>query len=169
MGLFRYFILMKSLVSFIYISILSICYSQKQAPESRIFLELGGSGGLASFNYERPFHTIRKSEFTWRTGLSVAPIDKNNGIGLVVPIMMNGLFGNHAHKFEVGIGQGITVTTKGSFFALSTLNIGYRYQSLKSPWFYRITYTPLISYWVDFQYQNWCGVSIGYRLNRQPS
>lgn len=130
-----------------------------------IFLEIAGSGGLGSINYEKAFCKKNNTEFTWRAGLSIAPIDKNNGAGLVFPLMVNALIGKNAHKLELGLGQGITITTKGSFFALTTAAVGYRYQREDKHWFYRVTYTPLISYLVDFQVQQWGGISIGYTFN----
>lgn len=130
------------------------------------FLEIAGSGGVGSINYERQFHQNGKTEFTWRLGLSVAPIDKNNGTAIVFPVMINSLVGNNSHKLELGLGQGVTITTKGSLFALTIASLGYRYQPENKNWFYRITYTPLISYLVDFQVQQWGGVSIGYTFNK---
>lgn len=127
-----------------------------------VFFELAGSGGLGSFNFERHFRKVHLAEFTWRAGLSFAPIDRNNGVGIVIPVMANALIGKTSHKLELGLGQGITITTKGSFFTLTTLAIGYRYQSQMKPWFFRVTYTPLISYLVDFQVQQWGGLSVGY-------
>jgi hypothetical protein len=127
-----------------------------------LFFELAGSGGLGSINYESTFLKRPKLEATWRLGLSFAPIDKNNGVGIVFPIMANALLGENAHKLELGLGQGITITTKGNFFLLTTAAIGYRYQSLNKNWFYRATYTPLISYIIDRQLQHWGGLSIGY-------
>ena len=129
------------------------------------YFEIGGSGGVGSFNYEKHFYKKNNFELTWRAGLSFAPIDKNNGTGIVFPIMLNGLIGKKSHHLELGVGQGITVTTKGSFFTLTTAAIGYRYQSESKKWFYRVTYTPLISYLVDFQIQQWGGMSIGYTFN----
>lgn len=151
------------------LSILLLCFIMTTSrgqnsvtkPKS-IFLELGGSGGLGSINFEKQFHKKKNTNFTWRAGLSLAPIDKNNGTGLVFPLMVNTLIGGKAHKLELGIGQGITFTTKGNFFALTTANVGYRYQAEQKRWFYRVTYTPLISYLIDFQIQHWAGVSIGY-------
>ena len=138
--------------------------STKIASKS-VYFELAGSGGIGSFNYEKQFSETDYRELTWRAGLSLAPIDYNNGIGIVIPVMVNALIGKHAHKFETGLGQGITITTRGSFFALTTVAIGYRFQPESSKWFYRVTYTPLISYLVDFQIQQWAGLSIGYKLN----
>lgn len=132
-----------------------------------VFFEIAGSGGFGSFNYEKTFYKRTNSEFTWRAGISIAPIDRNNGIGIVFPLMVNGLFGKSSHKLELGVGQGITITTKGSGFILGTAAIGYRYQPGSKKWFYRITYTPLISYLVDFQIQHWAGISIGYTLTKR--
>ena len=81
--------------------------------------------------------------------------------------MLNSLIGKHSHKLELGIGQGLTVTTKGSFFLLTIPTIGYRYQNETKNMFYRVTYTPLISYLFDFQMQQWAGISIGYTLNNK--
>ncbi len=132
-----------------------------------VYFELAGSGGFGSINYEKLFSKKNNTEFTWRAGLSLAPIDKNNGTGIVFPLMLNTLIGKNAHKLDLGLGQGITITTKGNFFALTTAAIGYRYQPAAKNWFYRITYTPLISYLVDFQIQQWAGVSIGYTFNNK--
>lgn len=130
-----------------------------------VFFELAGSGGLGSLNYESRFAKRKQTEFAWRAGLSFAPIDKNNGTGLVFPVMVHSLSGAGPHKLELGLGQGMTVTTKGHFFLLTTAALGYRYQHVDKRWFYRLTYTPLISYLVDFQVQHWGGASIGYTFN----
>ena len=136
-------------------------------PDKRksVCFEIAGSGGIGSINYEQCFLTKEKVAFTWRVGLSFAPIDKNNGAGIVFPIMVNTLIGKTAHKLEMGLGQGITITTKGNFFTLTTVVMGYRYQPETKNWFYRISYTPLISYLVDFQIQQWGGISVGYTFN----
>ncbi|MCC7298489.1 MAG: hypothetical protein IT244_09165 [Bacteroidia bacterium] len=129
-----------------------------------IFLELGGSGGLGSINYEKTISNQSKSLLNYRIGFSLAPIDKNNGTGLVFPLMINKVLGNGTHKMELGLGQGITITTKGQFFALGLANFGYRHQKAESHWFYRANYTPLISYIISRQWQHWAGFSIGYQI-----
>jgi hypothetical protein len=132
-----------------------------------LFFELAGSGGVGSFNFEKAFLKKKNTDFTWRVGLSLAPIDRNNGVGIVFPVMINTMTGKSAHKLEVGIGQGITVSTKGQFFALTTPAIGYRYQPETKNVFYRVTYIPLISYLVDLQVQQWGGISIGYSFKNK--
>lgn len=132
--------------------------------QNNVFFELGGSGGIGSINVEKFISSRNRLRLNWRMGLSLAPIDKNNGTGIVFPIMVNALIGKNAHCLEMGVGQGLTITTKGSLFALTTVAVGYRHQSKSEKWFYRVTYTPLISYLVDLQIQQWGGLSIGYTL-----
>lgn len=160
-------IIMKKVTIIILLTTIALLtYGQKGSDKRKsVFIEIAGSGGLGSINYERLLFTKNKTEFTWRAGLSFAPIDKNNGAGIVFPFMINTLIGKNVHKLELGFGQGITITTKGSIFSLTTAAIGYRYQSQAKKWFYRVTYTPLISYLVDFQIQQWGGISVGYTLN----
>ncbi len=147
----------------------SSIYSQEDKERS-IYFEVGGSGGLGSLNYEASILKSLSSEkinYTWRAGLSFAPIDKNNGTGIVFPIMINSLIGASNHRLEIGVGQGFTVTTRGSFFTMTTAVIGYRFDAKNNPLFFRATYTPLISYLIDFQVQQWGGLSIGYTFKSQ--
>lgn len=134
--------------------------------KNRLFIEIAGSGGLGSLNYERAFAKKKYNEYTLRLGISLAPIDRNNGIGIIFPIMLNTLIGKNSHKVELGLGQGVTLTTKGSLFSLTTFVAGYRFQPETKNWFLRLSYTPLISYLYDFQIQQWAGVSFGLRLNK---
>ena len=147
--------------------VFSTLYSQKDKKRS-VYLEAGGSGGLGSINYEASILNSLSSEkinYTWRAGLSFAPIDKNNGTGIVFPVLVNSLIGTSNHRLELGVGQGFTITTRGSFFTLTTAIIGYRFDAKNNPLFFRATYTPLISYLIDFQVQQWVGLSIGYTFN----
>lgn len=127
-----------------------------------VFFELGGSGGIASLNFEKQFSERNNTRFAWRTGISVAPVDRNSGTGIILPVLLHALTGKAPHRLDLGIGQGITVTTKGSFYLLTTACAGYRYQKEESPWFYRLAYTPLISWLEHWQVQHWGGISIGY-------
>jgi hypothetical protein len=123
----------KSRLFLSFVVLTQVCIGQAVTnPRKSIFLEIAGSGGLGSMNYEQVLFKKKHTEFTWRAGLSLAPIDKNNGTGIVVPLMMNAIISKNSHKLELGLGQGIT---------------------------------PLISYLVDVQMQQWGGVSIGYTLN----
>lgn len=158
---------MKLLQLFLLTIISSALFGQSLDNRKSVFLEIAGSGGLGSINYEKVFYQKNKAEFIWRAGLSIAPIDKNNGTGIVFPLMINSIIGRSSHKMEFGLGQGITITTKGSFFLLTTACIGYRFQPATKNMFYRVTYTPLISYLLDFQIQQWAGISVGYTFNNK--
>jgi hypothetical protein len=155
---------MRQLSFILFLTIISVVTLGQTDRNKRnsVYLEVAGSGGLGSINYEELFWKRNNTEFTWRAGLSFAPIDRNNGVGIVFPLMINSIIGANSHKLEVGVGQGVTVTTKGKFFALSTAAIGYRYQSDSKKLFYRVAYTPLVSYLIDFQVQHWAGISVGY-------
>ncbi|MEI7801114.1 MAG: hypothetical protein WCI97_00575 [Bacteroidota bacterium] len=153
---------------FLFLFLISCLNSFAQKSKS-VFLELGGSGGLGSINYEKCFSQKDKIAFTWRTGLSFSPVDRNNGNAIIFPLMINSIIGKSKNKLELGIGQGISFTTKGSFFFLALADIGYRRQNPDKRFFYRITYTPLISYIVDLQVQHWFGFSIGYNIRKKIS
>jgi len=74
------------LITFILLLILSPNLSFGQADlnnRKSIFLEIAGSGGLGSINYESHFYKKGITEFTWRLGFSLAPIDKNNGTAII--------------------------------------------------------------------------------------
>ncbi len=133
--------------------------------QNSFYLEVGGSGGLGSLNFERTFRNNSTTAFSWSAGFSMAPIDKNNGTALVFPCMLHLMHGKSHHKIEFGMGQGFSLTTKGNAFILGTLAIGYRYNNPDKRVFWRIAYTPLVSWLVDWQYQHWAGISIGFHLN----
>lgn len=152
--------------------------------QSRIFFELGGSGGLASVNYEKvpgnslplgPEYGQTEEEiaqmtaphrFSWRIGFGTSPIDKNNGWVLVFPVMFNYMTGAN-HQFIAGAGFAPSVTTRGSAFIRSPLLLGYRYVPPLKPFFVMLGYTPLISWLVDFQWQHWAGISFGYVITHE--
>jgi hypothetical protein len=134
------------------------------AQQSAAYFELGGSGGLASVNYERYVIMDQPWQLTWSAGFSVAPIDKNNGTNLVFPLMVHGLYGKQQNWLEMGLGQGISITTRGAFFPVTIAALGYRRNWQERPFYFRVTYTPLISYIIDFQWRHWAGMSIGYRF-----
>ena len=166
---------MKTLL-YILVLLTNVAFAQK---DKFLSFELAGSGGIASFNYEQQLFTKDKTkivgcdvielerkgpQLNWRIGFSLAPVDKNNGTTLVFPLMFHALFGKNQHKLDVGIGQTFSMTTKGNFFLMMPASIGYRFQPSEKRYYLRLSYTPIISYLVDFQYQNWAGFTFGYRL-----
>ncbi|MBN2776611.1 MAG: hypothetical protein JXR36_03160 [Bacteroidales bacterium] len=147
------------LISLVLLLITSTCLAQ-----SNIYLEIAGTGGLGSINYEKVFKPEKDLSYSLRTGFSIAPIDKNNGVALIFPVMFNGIYGQNKHKLEFGLGQSFTLSTKGSFFIMGVSNLGYRLEPDDKNYFFRLSYTPIISYLIDFQWQHWAGISIGYKL-----
>lgn len=144
-----------------------ITFSQSGIPKPlTLSIEAGGSGGLGSLNLERDFKRTEKWTFLWRTGLSYTPIDKNNGGGIIFPLMVHGLIGQNSHKLDLGIGQGITITTRGQFFARTPVVVGYRFQPADKSYYLRVAYTPLVSYLFDFQFQHWGGITFGYTFKK---
>lgn len=138
----------------------------KLPKRKNIYFELGGSGGFGSFNYELTFKQTEKFRWMFRTGISGTYIDKNNGAGFIFPVMVHAVYGKK-HGLDLGIGQALTVTTRGSVFLRAPLSIGYRLEPNESRVFYRFSYTPIVSYIVDFQWQHWAGISVGYKLKNK--
>lgn len=139
---------------------------RKPAKPRNLYFELGGSGGFGSFNFEWNFN--RKHTLRWmlRTGVSGTYIDKNNGVGFIFPVMVHAVYGR-IHALDIGLGQAVTITTKGSAFVRMPLSIGYRLEPFDKRVFYRFSYTPIISYLLDFQWQHWGGITIGYKLKHR--
>ena len=139
-------------------------YAQKQQFFS---FELGGSGGLASINYERNYLEKKNYFLQARFGFSYGPIDANNGGVLIFPIMTHAVIGPKNHKIDFGIGQTLSITTKGNFFILMPSSIGYRYQPTTKKYYWRFAYTPIFSYLIDFQTQHWGGITYGFNFSRK--
>jgi len=116
--------------------------------KNHFYLELGGNGGLYSFNYER----LITDNFTLRAGFGITPgILFVDGTFLAIPLTASYLAGSDAHKFEAGFGTtfftvqdpevfGFPVEVN-SFFALTGI-IGYRYFKPRGGFTFRICFTP---------------------------
>ena len=153
----------KFLVSFL----TGLIYWSALAQDNYFSIELLGSGGFGSINYEHSVLDRDGFDLHMRYGLSFTPIDKNNGVNLIFPVMLHGLIGKKAHKLDLAVGQALSMTTKLRFFLSSPLAVGYRYQSLDKRYYLRFSYTPLVSYLVNFQWQHWGGFTFGYQFNRK--
>lgn len=175
---FRCILLIWSILTFF---LGTTCLAQNS--KHKLFFEAGGSGGLASFNYEHWFppstrpHTgwdgddgISKFQFTFRGGIGLSPIDKNNGWVIVLPAMFNCIYGKHtsAHRLEFGAGIAPSITTTlGGAYIKSPLMFGYRFAPKDKRIFLRADYTPIFGWLVDVQWQHWFGVSVGYTLKEK--
>ena len=138
--------------------------AQEEKPfhSSALHAEIAGMGGLYSLSWERG---IGKQNWFVQPGMAVYGTGKSTL--LVFPVIFKKTFGAHAHRLETGIGQGITFALGQGFqvFPRGILDIGWRFQKENSPWIFRASYTPMISYLIDLQYQHWGGISLGYQLN----
>jgi hypothetical protein len=143
------------------------------------FLELGGSGGLGSFNHEflKPLRSGEKANKNdnsklnnWsrgvRFGIGFTPVDKNNGFVVVVPLMETVHYrkNDSPHVLEISGGVAPSISSKGAWYIKSPLALGYRYDQQDKKLFYRIAYTPIIGWLVDYNWQHWAGISIGYKF-----
>lgn len=140
---------------------------QKPLKRRSLYFELGGSGGFGSFNFEWNFKSTDNFRWMLRTGISGTFIDRNNGLGFIFPVMVHGVYGKN-HGLDLGIGQALTITTRGGIFLRTPLSIGYRLEPKEKRMFYRFSYTPIVSYLIDFQWEHWGGITIGYKLLPRP-
>lgn len=135
--------------------------------KSSFFVELGGSGGLYSFNYDRRL----SKRASLRLGFTAMPFFVNLTGG---PLMLNYLVGGRGHYLEAGAGvlylcvednlpslfSGGDGDSAGVEYTLSpAASLGYRYQPPGGGFFLRIAYTPLLT--PEEGYRHWGGVSIG--------
>lgn len=132
--------------------------------DKSIGFDIAGVGGVGSINYSSPLKQADNSTLLIRAGFSIAPVDRNNGTALVFPVLVHYNLGANKHKLDLGIGQAISITTRGSFFFRTPLNIGYLYEPSDKRFYFRAGYTPLISYLFDFQFEHWGGISFGLKL-----
>lgn len=123
-------------------------------PENAIYVELLGSGGLYSLNYERRIGTARA-----RVGFSNWTVDDLFGAGkdryTVLPLTVSHVAGSGNHHLESGGGVTIGHTafsssfdgsrTSSGFVSLTGL-LGYRYQKPASGFIFRAVLTPFYGF-----------------------
>jgi hypothetical protein len=130
--------------------------------ERDIYIELGGSGGLGSINYEKKIGVFGgQGTISYSAGFSLTPIDKNNGTVLIFPLLFHTMIGQ-AHKAEFAMGQSFSITTKGQFFLKTPLFLGYLYHKEDKPFLFRAGYSPIINNITQLSVQHWGGLSFGY-------
>lgn len=134
------------------------------AQTKSLSLELGGSAGLASINYEKAFREASNHQLAYRIGLSGFPIDRNSGMAFVLPFALQARWGTGPHRLEAAMGLSLSFTTRLKLFSQAIPAIAYRYQAPDKRIFYKLSYTPLISFLFHWQYQHWAGITIGYDL-----
>ncbi|MCS7228826.1 MAG: hypothetical protein NZ923_02175 [Candidatus Kryptonium sp.] len=130
--------------------------------KSSVYLEILGQGLYLSANYDYRF----KPNLTARIGIGTALL------AFSFPATINYLtFPESSHHLEIGGGF---IIARGGFdndesIILPTANIGYRFQPKKGGLFFRIAWTPLLSFLIHEEEKDdilerliWGGISIGY-------
>ncbi|WP_026952645.1 hypothetical protein [Algoriphagus mannitolivorans] len=95
---------MKSLFTFLLVSLMAFqAFSQEEKlPSQSLFLELGGAGLPYSFNYDFRFDKTKMDSWGMRIGLG--GYSTRNESFFSMPIMVNKLYGQGPHYFEMGMG-----------------------------------------------------------------
>lgn len=165
--LIKHFLKVKQLIALLFMLPVGFVLGQH---EKFLTFELGGSGGLASINYETDFCNKEKLKLAFRTGFSILPVDKNNGAALIFPQMIHGRFGQNQHQADIGIGLAPSITTNlGGAYVRLPLSFGYRLEPLSRNYYLKFAYTPLVSFLFDLQWEHWAGITYGYRLGAKKN
>lgn len=139
-----------------------------QARTSAVFLELLGSGGIASLNYDLRFSKSH-SGFGGRIGIGFASIPGSAWFGDYIPtfpVAVNYLTGKGSHHLEAS--AGLTFANEafnphGGTRISSTFfvpGLGYRYQPPGKGFSFRVFAAPFIGKQTQF----WGGLSVGRRF-----
>ncbi|MEL6718892.1 MAG: hypothetical protein AAFP82_09275 [Bacteroidota bacterium] len=146
------------------LTLLVLPFFSNAQKERYLSFELAGSGGLASINYEKELLQKEKARLYYRLGFSFAPVDRNNGAAFVFPLMLHTKIGQGKHLLDLGLGQTISITSRGNFFFKIPASLGYRIEPPDKKQFWRFSYTPIISYLFNYQWEHWGGITFGYKI-----
>ncbi len=148
-----------------------------EAQEHHLFLELSGSGGLYSVNYERavkPLTYLRVgASYLYAGNFEVQFPDgefRRSTHALTLPVFLSRLIGKKNHYLELGAGvipnvflddRDVSSDTRNEFYLYGGLVAGYRYQPAQRGITLRAGFTP----WFTFDaLSSSFGLSIGYRF-----
>ena len=161
---------MKKLRISIILSLLVIvlsCTAFSQSKPNSFYLELVGSGGLYSINYDRLF----TENFGARIGFMYFEADWLfyflDVDMFLIPTTLNFLVGTGKHKFELGAGP-VFVFGSASFFGSDPVSgsgvawtgtIGYRYQQNDGGFMWRVGFTPVL---FSGEFYPYGGISFGF-------
>lgn len=136
-----------------------------------IYLEIGGSGGFGSVNYQQFIFQKKELAIAARIGISSYHLkDFQNKFNpdLLLPISFKALYGK-THKAEIGIGETFTSVIyasetnskpKRELTTHTHFILGYLYQQPKGGIIAGIAYTPILE--LNRHFRHWVGISIGY-------
>ena len=155
-----------SIILFLLVIVLS-CPVFSQSNPNSLYIEIFGSGGLYSINYDRLF----TENFGARIGFMYFAADWfiffSDVEMFLIPTTLNYLVGTGKHKFELGAGP-IFVFGSAGFFGSDPVSgsgvgwigtIGYRYQQNDGGFMWRIGFTPAL---LAGEFHPSGGISLGY-------
>lgn len=128
--------------------------------KNNIQLELFGSAGLYSINYERIIFNQNKYKTVGEIGFSVLALKAWKGVSF--PLSINQLISFQRHHIEFGVGI-LPNYTSGDFFTgwetYYSARIGYRYQKPNSKFIFRIGAVPIFAF---PGFGVWGAINFGY-------
>lgn len=136
--------------------------------KNSIYLELGGNGGIYSFNYERNF----LKSINCRAGFSYYSQSWGFSSGTIktrtVPLTITWMSGKKANHFEIGGGvlfknehKELDDVDYFNKFIDITAFVGYRYQKPGGGYLFRIGLTPFFPTYRNYRSMLSCGASFG--------
>lgn len=149
--------------------------SDKEAKNS-VYLDIMGTGGWYSLNYERIVYTNNNLGLGVSSGVSVMhfkDFDLQFNPDFSIPLSLNAFYGKK-HHLEVGVGSTFASVVRADedYFAKRYLNVnltmtlGYRYQKPGGGFMFRAAYTPIIPVYRQItengSFKNWFSLSFGY-------
>lgn len=93
----------KTLIALVLFCLVLSVKAQDALPTRSVYLELGGAGLPYSFNYDFRFDKERMDSWGMRVGAGGYSTENDSFFSL--PVMVNKLYGNGPHYFEMGFGM----------------------------------------------------------------
>lgn len=128
--------------------------------KNNVQLELFGSAGLYSINYERIIFNQNKYKTVGELGFSRIPISEGNGMSF--PISINQLISFQRHHIELGVGATPNYVSDYLYPGWDihySARIGYRYQKPHRRFIFRAGVVPIFAF---PGYGIWGAVNFGY-------
>lgn len=155
-------------------------YAQEAKPscafkyKNSLQLSLLGHGGFYSVGYERILLNHSKFKTTAEVGVAYYPEE----IIVWIPVMFNFLYSPMpgSENMEIGLGHVFIMEEYSTYSdwhkGYATFKLGYRHQKPDGRIVFRIYYSPLIEYYIDYrtsndrlrirEFHHWGGLSVGY-------
>lgn len=149
---------------------------QVRDAKNAVYLDIMGTGGWYSLNYERSMYSADKLHLGISGGVSANHFKDFTGKfnpDWSFPVSLNAFYGRNHHA-EFGIGSTfVSVVRANQDYdperALNinmTMTLGYRYQRPEGGFLFRAAYTPIIPVYREYTerggFKNWFSVSFGY-------